>query len=198
MILTISGSQGQGKSTVLTSLEQLGYGVVPNKTARTILSDWGVSLEAVYSDKPLTVKFHEEIIKKHEQLCQPHYNSDEIVLIERSYADIFSYALAVLGPFNEYSSWLNDFHEKCCVLQSNFAGAFYLTGRTYTPQADGVRSTNIHFAKNIDDSIYRSLVDFKNKYSTHMLFNITSPDHEARIAEITAIIELYFGEDHGS
>lgn len=192
MILTISGSQGQGKSTVLTSLEQLGYGIIPNKTARSILTEWDMTLEAVYSNKPLTVRFHEEIIAKHEKLCSPHYHTEDIMLIERSYADIFSYALAVLGPFNEYSTWLNEFYEKCSELQNKFSGAFYLTGRTYTPQADGVRSTNVHFAKNIDASIYRYLSEFKK---THMLHNINSPDHEQRIKDITGVLELYYRDD---
>lgn len=192
MIITLSGSQGQGKSTVLSALEQNGFGVVPNKTARTILSDWGKTLNEVYLDKPLTVTFHEEIIKRHEELCKPHYRSDDIMFIERSYADIFSYALAVLGPFNEYSNWLNEFYEKCSDLQSHFSAALYLTGRDYTPQADGVRSTNIHFAKAIDASIQKHLKDFRDRTHTHKMFVIDTPDHEERLIQIADIMRIYF------
>lgn len=194
MIITLSGSQGQGKSTVLNSLENSGYGVIPNKTARSILTEWGKSLEEVYSDKPLTVTFHEEIIKRHEELCSPHYTTEDLMFIERSYADIFSYALAVLGPFNQYSEWLNEFYEKCCKLQSHFSAALYLTGRDYTPQADGVRSTNIHFARAIDTSIQKHLKEFRDRTHTHNMFVIDTPNHEQRLTKIDGILWVYFGE----
>lgn len=192
MIITLSGSQGQGKSTVLSSLEQNGFGVVPNKTARTILNEWGCTLMEVYKDGDLTVKFHDEIIECHEKLCRPYCVSDDIMFIERSYADIFAYALAVLGPYNEYSGWLNQFYEKCSKLQANFSAVLYLTGRDYTPQADGVRSTNIHFAKAIDTSIQKYSKDFRDKTHTHKMFIIDTPDHEERLIRITNIIKTYF------
>ncbi len=194
MIITLSGSQGQGKSTVLASLEAAGYGVIPNKTARSILSDWGKTLEEVYSDKPLTVAFHEEIIKRHDELCSRYYSSNDVMFIERSYADIFSYALAVLGPYNQYSQWLNEFYDKCSQLQSKFSAAIYLTGRDYTPEVDGVRSVNVHFTRAIDLSIQRYLKEFRDATQTHKVLVVNTPDHDKRVEEIDAIIKLYFGE----
>jgi len=192
MILTISGSQGQGKSTVLNTLEQQGYTVIPNKTARSILLDWNVSLEDVYSDKPLAKAFHDAILIKHEELCSPHYDTPELVFIERSYADIFSYAISVLGPFNQYSEWVNEFHDSCVELQSNFASAIYLTGRVYSPLHDGVRSTNRYFSDSIDLLIRHHLKTFSERANTHIVHEIRSPDHAFRINEIEKIVETYF------
>lgn len=193
MIISVCGSQGQGKSTVLQRLQDSNYSVVKNKTARSILEAWGVSLEEIYSDKTMCVKFHEEILYRHSILCKDYKESDEIHFIERSYADIFSYALAVLGPFNTYSTWLNQFYEKCKSQQQDFAAIIYLTGRQYTPEHDGVRSTNAHFGEMIDYSIQKYL-----KYFTidKIVFSIDSPSLEERFQQIVKISQTYFEDIH--
>lgn len=190
MIFAISGAQGQGKSTTLNALAERGYKVIPNKTARTILARYGKTLNEVYMDKDLTVKFHDTILNDHAEYCVQHSNSDGVAFIERSYADIFSYALSVLGPFNEYSDWLNDFYVRCRLLQTGFRGTYYLTGRVISPESDGVRSTNIHFSNNLDKLICNTLTDFAI-YNSSDATIITNPDMLERVDAIAKDMEKY-------
>src|SRR4051812_31618769 len=97
-LITISGAQGQGKSTVLKSLEDLGYKIIPRKTSRSILADWGYTLNEVNKYTPLTRNFQEEIIKRQRENDFKGIVSPDINFSERSYADIFSYCLNILGP----------------------------------------------------------------------------------------------------
>lgn len=194
MLITVSGAQGQGKSTVLAALVERGHLIVPNKTARDILADWGKTLEEVYSDKPLTVDFHEAILERHASMCRPYKDGNRVAFIERSYADIFSYALAVLGPFNTYSAWLNDFYYRCARQQSDFAAVIYLTGREYVPEADGVRSTNIHFTELVDTSIKKYLKRFSDTMLSHRVFEVSSNNTERRVEQIEEIVDVFFGD----
>lgn len=194
MLITVSGAQGQGKSTVLSALAERGHLIVPNKTARGILADWSTTLEQVYSDKLLAVKFHETILERHAQMCKQYKESSDVAFIERSYADIFSYALAVLGPFNTYSAWLNDFYFRCARQQSDFSAVIYLTGRDYIPEEDGVRSTNIHFTEAVDSSIKKYLKKFSDTTLTHRVFEVSSDSTERRVEQIESIVDVFFGD----
>lgn len=162
MLYAISGAQGQGKTTVLKEIEKKGYKVTQNKTSRSILSEWGYTLNEVNKYNPLTVKFQEEILRRHNDFNKWAIDSDEIVFCERSYADIFTYALFVLGPFNEHSAWLSEYYERCKELQLKYTKVFYLSGRTYVPEDDGVRSINQYYTNAVDLLIYDNLVKFGN------------------------------------
>lgn len=193
MIITISGAQGQGKTTVLNTLRERGHSVVQNKTARSILDMWDVTLDEVYSSHQLTKDFHLAIVNAHNSVCSQYKESEELIFIERSYADIFSYALAVLGPFNQHSSWLNAFHDTCQDMQKVFECGFYLSGRDYIPETDGVRSTNTHFTSLIDTSIRKYMKTFSEANAkSHMVFDINSPINDLRVQRIEHILDIYF------
>lgn len=189
MLFNISGSQGQGKSTVIKTLDEIGYKTIPNKTARNLLQNWGLSLSEVYSSAPLTVMFQEEILTRHSEVCGQYASTSMICFIERSYADIFAYALAILGPHNKYDSWLNEYYEKCKALQKqHFAASFYLTGRQATVEHDGVRSVNVHFSHLMDYNIRRYVEDFGNKNGRYS-FIVDSPMNDERVEQITRVVE---------
>jgi len=186
MIFSISGPQGQGKTTVLNTLKDRGYKVAEQKTSRSILSEWGMTLNEVNKYAPLTKKFQEEIIERHFASVQPHIDSDEVVLIERSFADIFNYATFAIGSFNEYSEWMDRYWERCCEYQSKFACVFYLTGRAITPEDDGVRSANKHFARAVDVVIRNNLEEMRNLGCR--MYVVDTPAHDTRIDIISDVI----------
>jgi len=64
MLVAISGAQGSGKSTVIHELEKAGHPVVTRKTSRSLLSDWGKTLDQVFSDTDLTVQFQDELLRR--------------------------------------------------------------------------------------------------------------------------------------
>lgn len=150
MLVAISGSQGSGKSTVLAAIEENGYDVVTRKTARSILVEWDVSLSSVNKDLDLTVKYQDALLdrKYHDDLSI--VQSGKLCFTERTFADLFSYALFTLGKHNQYSDWLNTYHAKCLEYQQIYDQVFYLKAGYFSTKHDGVRGTNHHYSRMAD------------------------------------------------
>lgn len=183
-LVIISGSQGQGKSTVLTSLAERGFNIVTHKTSRLILDEWNVTLNEVNKDLELKKRYQNEVLIRHHQNNIAALESDDLYFSERSYADIFTYTLFSLGPFNEYSVWLDEYYEKCKAGQQGYEAVIRLSGRTSNVDNDGVRSVNQHFTKSVDIVLQHYLEDFGGT-----VLNVDTPDHDERIS----IILEHFG-----
>lgn len=153
MLFAVSGSQGSGKSTLIEGLCRNGYNVIERKTSRSILEDWGVSLSEVNNDRELTVKFQMEILKRKLHDESHALTCDEPWITERSYMDLFTYALVAIGKDNEYSDWLNRYYESCRTAQRSYRKIFYISGGKFEVQADGVRAINQHYADMVDNRI---------------------------------------------
>jgi thymidylate kinase len=184
-LITISGSQGQGKTTVLSSLAELGYNVIPHKTSRLILDDWGYTLNEVNKDLNLKKKFQDEILVRHVENNRIALESDEVFLSERSFADIFTYSIFTLGAFNEYSEWLDGYYQKCKQGQAMYDAVISLSGRTTDIDNDGVRSVNQHFTESIDIVLQFYLEQFTGPD----LVRVSTPDHAERVTEICNYID---------
>lgn len=183
-LVSICGSQGQGKSTVLTALGELGYNIIPQKTSRSILNEWGYTLNEVNKDPELTKKFQDECLIRHKQNNLIGLNSQELYFTERSYADIFSYTLFALGSFNEYSEWLDEYYEKCKVGQKMYYAVIRLAGRTTNVENDGVRSVNKYFTQSFDIILKHFIEDFGVPMIT-----VDTPDHDKRISIIRDFVK---------
>lgn len=170
MLVSVMGSQGAGKSTVLKLLYESGYPIIQRKTSRSILGDWGVSLSEVNQNPDLTMKFQEEIIRRKFLDEKEAVESDDVVFTERSYADLFVYALASLGKENEYDKWLNDYYIRCMTYQQSYDMVFYLTAGHFSVQNDGVRAANKHYSTMVDTSMQ----EFTRQMTSHNRLNIVS------------------------
>lgn len=182
MLLAVSGSQGAGKTTVLNKLANAGYKVIERKTSRSILSDWGVTLSQVNNDHALTIKFQEEILRRKVVDEITAANSPDVWFTERTFTDLFVYALVALGKDNEYNDWLDDYYTKCTEAQHRMYGAvFYLHAGHFQPVHDGVRGTNRHYSKMVDlvMSHYTELMTPSIK-----LCVIDTPDLDERVSII--------------
>lgn len=185
-LIGISASQGQGKTTVLKSLEKLGYTIIPQKTSRSILESWNMTLNQVNATNWLTQKFQDEILTRHYNNFLHIKNLPNINIQERTLADVFSYGLNILGPFNQFDIWLDEYYEKCKKLQQNYDCVIYLSGRkNFKVEDDGVRSINKHFSNMIDMLIKYYVNDFDNG---NVLYVDTS-NHEERIEIIVNHLE---------
>jgi nicotinamide riboside kinase len=147
MLISICGSQGSGKSTLI---DALSYNRIERKTSRSILADWGVSLSEVNNNHELTIKFQDEILKRKLEDEKEAVQSNDLFITERTYADLFVYALVALGKDNQYDSWINEYFEKCKSAQDSYSGVFYLTAGHFKPVADGVRGHNQHYSRLVD------------------------------------------------
>lgn len=150
MLVAISGSQGAGKTTVIQQLHQAGYPIIQRKTSRSILQEWNVTLSQVNNDRELTTRFQDEIIRRKFLDEKEAIESNEIVFTERTYADLFTYALVALGKDNEFDDWMNSYYIKCMQAQQSYDMVFYLTAGHFSIQKDGVRAANKHYSTMVD------------------------------------------------
>lgn len=185
MLISISGSQGAGKSTLLNSLKQDRYHVVERKTSRSILQDWGKTLDEVNHDLDLTLKFQDEILARKIADEQQFSNTKEIVFTERSYADLFTYGLIVLGKHNKYSDWINDYYNRCKEAQQMYSCVVFIKGGLFPVEHDGVRGSNIHYQKMADQTI---LMNVQSMTASSRWTTIETPDIGKRVETIEYII----------
>ncbi len=183
MLIGISSSQGQGKTTVLSSLREYGISVIPINTARSILGEWGVSLSDLERSPDLRIKFQDRLIKDHHLSLKETDGGHSTVLVERTFADIFVYTLLSLGAFNEYSKWLDEYYEQCKEYQKIFDKVILLEGRDSTDvENDGVRSTNQHFVTLVQHSIRHYVHEMAE--AENGVIHVQTPDHQERIQHI--------------
>lgn len=192
-IATISGSQGQGKSTVLTTLASMNCSVVERKTSRSILKEWNMTLGEVNRHPPTTRLFQDKVLERHLESMKPLIEDDNLFFMERSFADIFTYAILAIGSFNEYNNWLDEYYEKCLEAQSKFHSIYYLTGRTFVPVEDGVRSTNRFFGEIVDREIHSRLVDMDEKIGKGQLVSISDTCNSKRVQAILHNCGISYG-----
>lgn len=175
MLYSVAGSQGTGKSTLLAALQ---LPTIERKTSRSILSDWGVTLSEVNNNRDLTIRFQDEILKRKLDDEAEAAQSSSVYFTERTYADLFVYALVAIGKDNEYSNWLNAYYDKCVQAQSSYSNIFYLTGGHFQPVNDGVRAINQHYSFMVD-AMMQSYTNKMNQQSG--LIVIDTPDINDRV-----------------
>ncbi len=149
-LIAISGSQGSGKSSTINALEQQGFNVIGRKTSRSILSDWGVTLQQVNDDRELTIKFQTEIVKRKFEDEQHAIESPLLYLTERTYADLFTYLLVSVGKDNDFGEWISEYYNQCIQKQQSYSLIYYLKAGHFIPEHDGVRGVNVHYSRLID------------------------------------------------
>ena len=196
MIFGISGAQGQGKSTLINAaVEQDSNHNFFNliiQTARVILKEWDLTLDEVNQNQEMKRRFQDQLFERHRNalLSAKSVGSTKTVLVERTFADIFVYALVSLGPFNQYSSWLNEYAEKCSEAQRElFDHTVFLTGRVYVPEEDGVRSTNTHYSSMVDYLILKYMKEFDVTEEQLVFIDVAPLD--TRLHALERMVEKY-------
>lgn len=155
MIISISGSQGAGKTTLINAIkDRLGdtVKVMERKTARSVLHDWGITLDDVYADTSLMKRFQEELVSRKRQDEQECLKEDPnaIWIVERTYADLFAYTTVYAGKQNDMSDWLDNYYDACKGGQAIYDHVFYLRGGLFPIQDDGLRPKNKHYGEMVD------------------------------------------------
>lgn len=180
MLVAISGSQGSGKSTILNKIEEAGFPVIRRKTSRSILQDWGVTLQQVNNDPQLTIRFQEEITKRKAE-DESLQDSHRLTFTERTHADLFTYALVSLGKDNQYSDWINDYYVTCMKYSQAYTHVYYLRAGRFNIEADGVRGANQHYSRLVDLTM---LDTTQQMILSSRLTVIETPDLTQRVAMI--------------
>lgn len=150
MLLAVSGSQGAGKTTVLNELANAGYKVIERKTSRSILSDWGVTLAEVNNNHDLTIKFQDEILARKLEDEAPAVNSSDVWFTERTFIDLAVYSNFALAANNKYSTFVDEYYDKCVAATQTYRHVFYLTAGHFVIEHDTVRGANKHYSHMVD------------------------------------------------
>lgn len=150
MLISVSGSQGCGKTTTLNAIAQLGYHVIERKTSRSILSDWGVTLAEVNNNHELAVKFQNEILARKLEDEASAVNSPDVWFTERTFIDLAVYNNFALAANNEYSVFVNEYYDKCVTATQTYQHVFYLTAGHFVVEHDHVRGSNKHYSHMVD------------------------------------------------
>jgi predicted ATPase len=188
MLLALTGPQGCGKTTVLTTLEEKGYNVVKRKTARSVLADWGMSLEEIYADRILHMKFQDALLERKLEDEKELRNSDEIWFTERSFVDTFVYSAQSLARYNDCSEWLDQYYHDCSEAQIYYDTVVYIAGGfDFGVEHDGVRGSNFHYAKMIELMMEHYYHKICSKYNNKLIIDTVC--HDDRIKMITNHIE---------
>lgn len=180
MIVSISSAQGQGKGTLLSALAQdSDIEVMDSLNSRTILRQMDTSLAEVNSDRTLKKGFQQRVLDSQIQADKDALSSG-ILVRDRSYWDIFAYALVTLGPFNDCSDWLNNYYHACKEAHSKYCSGVIFLETLLTPSNDGVRSCNRHFSNLIGNTIWK----YTTENSTHKpVMSISTLDMKTRISQ---------------
>lgn len=193
MLISISGTQGSGKTTILNEIKRLGYNVIERKTSRSILADWAVTLDQVYNDRELSIKFQNELLARKMADELDAISSEQLWFTERSYADVFAYALITNGWANGASDWLDQYYLECKSANKMYGTVFFVKPfqLDQNQEADGVRGINKHYGRLVDTTIYNTLqrmsYDEAHFRSNFELKEIESPHIEERVRLILRV-----------
>jgi predicted ATPase len=200
MLFAIAGSQGTGKSTLLKALADAGHNVIDRKVSRSILVDWGKTLDEVYKDLPLCQQFHKEIASRKWKDEVHAMDSKEIWFTERTYADSYTYALFSLGRYNEYSNWLNDYWTLSLANnQLAYAHIFFLPAGKFEIEKDGVRAHNTRYGHIVDQVMTDITVEMANIYTdnlnNHAITFVNAVEMQTRVGLVNLVVDMY--KKHG-
>jgi predicted ATPase len=186
MIVGLSGSQGQGKTTLSRELLLKHNMSIINPTmARRVIYDMSSSLDEINTKLNLKAKFQENLLEKlkssytDDQIC-----SSDIFLLDRTYVDLFVYTLIGLGQYNEYSNFIDEYYEQCVEFTKGIGATYILTGRETEVQSDSVRSHNMHYSSMVNNLI----IHFSKKIITNFYAILNLPGLNQRTDAIVSYL----------
>lgn len=169
-------------TTILKRVKEMGFSTIGRKTSRSILADWGVTLEEVNNNSELTTKFQAEITNRKYQDELNAIRSSELFFTERTHADLFTYALVSLGKDNKYSEWLNEYYKTCMEYNQSYDQVYYLRAGHFNVVHDGTRGSLQHYSRMVD----LTMLDITTQMIHHSRLSIIeTPDIEQRVSIIT-------------
>jgi hypothetical protein len=134
-VISISGTQGAGKTTMLAELKNRGWKVDDYKVSRDVQKSLGWdSLDRVLDSVDAMLEFQTTVWEKkfaHDKELAAFGSEDDIVLVERSFADIFSYTKMWCdkhtGMSDEQKKWfITDYAPVCKLSQVIYSGVVYV------------------------------------------------------------------------
>lgn len=190
MIIGLSGTQGTGKSTILQAAKAAGFIVDEISLSRTVQAKlgWDNLSRAQESAKNmilLQMGIAEEMFKRD----MKYVTSDEIVLVERTPADVWAYTSIWCARNNvslESNSWARDYNEALQVMMKFYACCIIV------PQAQEIPFVMDPHRADLDsrDEVDRILRQFIHCTSTKQ-YEMKGVSREDRSKEICDFLKNY-------
>lgn len=136
-VVGLSGSQGGGKSSLLTCLSGHGWDVDDFKVSRAVQAEFGWESLSNVMDSPQTmVKFQREIHRQKVMRDEMLMNRTDVdvILTERTFADICAYSVdwgwkhadKKLWSLDDAVNWAQEITHMCAPAQKLYSGVILL------------------------------------------------------------------------
>ena len=168
MKIAFTGAQGTGKTTLYNNLI---VETLPLKTLNQLklYESYGRKIPKEEYGLPKTQhKFNRWYISRH--YFNPHF------LSARSIYDTWAYSKLTAGP------WF-DYYKFCWAIKNIYYDHLFYVPIEFEPVADGIRSVDPEFQKDVDREI-KAILDYY-----HVPYNIIKGSIEERIALLKSIIK---------
>lgn len=199
-IIGISGAQGAGKTTLLKGLEDLGYSVDPFKVSRAVQEKLGglTLIEAIATPK-LMVDFQEEVFSLKYHNDKNLSSAGKLILVERTFADIWTYASMWTWAFVDKDRWsideavsfISGFTVKCRSAQREiYSGIIMVPLMDHVIWENDPNRATLESAKEMYENL-DCFVHFKPEQNNIKLMTITSGSIQNRISEAQDFLNTF-------
>lgn len=190
MIIGLSGTQGTGKSAILQAAKAAGFMVDDISLARTVQAKlgWDNLSRAQESTKNM-IQLQIGIVEEMHNRDVKHAESNEIVLVERTPADVWAYTNIWCARNNvpiESNSWVRDYKEALQVMMKFYACCIIV------PQAEEIPFVKDPHRADLDsrDEVDRIIRQFIHSTSTKH-YEMKGISREDRAKEICGFLNNY-------
>lgn len=197
MLVGVSGPQGGGKTTLLNALRDMGYVLDDFKVSREVQRRLKVDcLDDLTKNPQEMMHFQEEVfLTKFEREQQNLEKGNRLLLVERTFADISSYAqlwayeLVHRGEWSlsEAMGWAMAFAKQCSKAQQMYTGVLHLPRMPHVQFENDPRRASQSTIEFIAEQLDRF-------YDVHQprevkLFRISAQTVEDRATEVSTFLK---------
>ena len=147
IVVSVSGAQSTGKSTLLETLKNLGFKVDEFRVARHVLNVFNKPLYEIAKEgnEVEIMKFQDAILREklnHDTSLKKLPN--DFIFVERCPADIIAYTRVWKDQFHlnspAFNKWLEAYDEKCFEGMKNYDISIFVPSGMFSHVDDGIRA----------------------------------------------------------
>lgn len=183
-VIAVSGAQNTGKTTLLNELGLFDYNIDSLKVSRAVQAELNVTVAEIKSKLDLAMDFQQAVFarkRKHDYALSRRDDND-IIFVERSFADIVAYTLHWLqGRVNR--NWMDEYIRDCEEAQDIYSGIIFIPPNPAVKFVEDPNRAAKEDVTPIDDHLQVMLKDEAN------ICTITTSRLNERVAQVQDFIK---------